>query len=72
MLKNFLLYLFLCGFPRLFAMAWPAIVAWLEKLMGGESPPQNEERAEAKPPPSPKKRSKKRNRRSRANPRRAK
>jgi hypothetical protein len=69
-IKNFLLYLVVCGFPRLFAMAWPAIVTGLERLLTRKTPPpRREEKAEAKALPNPKKRSKKRNRRSQPNPR---
>jgi len=69
-IKNFLLYLVVCGFPRLFAMAWPAIVTGLERLLTRKTPPpQREEKAEAKAPPRQKK---KRNRRNRTNQRRGK
>ena len=70
LLKKILLYFFVCGFPRLFAMAWPAIVAGLERLLTRKTPPpQREEKAEAKAPPRQKK---KRSRRSRTNQRRGK
>jgi len=77
LLKKILLYFFVCGFPRLFAMAWPAIVAGLERLLTRKTPPpQREEKAEAKAPPSgPQGTSQRRNnrkKRSRANQRRGK
>ena len=64
LLKNITLYLSLCGFQRLFAVAWPAIVAGLERLLTRKTPPsQREDRAEAKAPPPARKRRRKTKRR---------
>jgi len=58
LIKTITLYLSLCGFQRLFAVAWPSIVAGLERLLTRKTPPsQREGKAEAKaPPPDRKKR----------------
>jgi len=60
LLKNITLYLSLCGFQRLFAVAWPAIVAGLERLLTRKTPPS---RAEAKALPPDRKRRRKTKRR---------
>jgi len=75
LLKNTLLYFFVCGFPRLFAMAWPLFIQWLGGLVADKSPPQNEGMTEPKPPPRQKGRTRKRDKRkkkTRANQRRGK
>jgi len=66
LIKNITLYLSLCGFQRLFAMAWPAIVAGLERLLTRKTPPPNREgKAEAKAPPARKRRRKNKRRKKR-------
>jgi hypothetical protein len=52
LLKNTLLYFFVCGFPRIVAMAWPLFIQWLGGLVADKSQPQNEGMTEPKPPPS--------------------
>ena len=66
LIKNITLYLSLSGFQRLFAVAWPAIVAGLERLLTRKTPPsQREGKAESKAPPARKRRRKTKRRKKR-------
>ncbi|MDR2561748.1 MAG: hypothetical protein LBC63_08265 [Holophagales bacterium] len=66
LIKTITLYFFVCGSPRIFAMAWPAIVAGLERLLTRKTPPsQREDRAESKAPTARKRRRKNKRRKKR-------